>query len=186
VLHWSFAQVIVVPAQTPPEQTSPYVHAFPSLHEFELFVWTQPVAGLHESFVQGLLSLQSSVPVPVWQTPFKQVSPVVQAFPSLHEAVLFVCWQPADGSQLSFVQGLLSLQSNAVTPGWQTAPLQLSPTVQALPSSHGTAVVTACPTHDPLLQVSLVVQTLPSSHASVLFVYSQPVAGTHVSVVHGL
>jgi hypothetical protein len=45
---------------TPPPQVSPVVQAFPSLHGLVLFVWTQPVAGSHESSVHGLLSLQST------------------------------------------------------------------------------------------------------------------------------
>lgn len=44
--------------QVPLTQTSPTVHAFPSLHEAELLVWTQPVAGLQVSSVQPLPSSQ--------------------------------------------------------------------------------------------------------------------------------
>jgi hypothetical protein len=40
------------------------------------------------------------------------------------------------GLQESVVQGLLSLQVNGA-PGWQVPPPQVSPAVQALPSSHG-------------------------------------------------
>ena len=48
----------------------------------------QPVAGLHESFVHGLLSLQvTGVPT---QPPSRQWSPEVQALPSEHEAVFGV------------------------------------------------------------------------------------------------
>ena len=43
----------------PPEQTSPVVHALPSLHEAVLFVKTQPVDVLHVSVVHRLLSLQT-------------------------------------------------------------------------------------------------------------------------------
>ena len=42
------------------------------------------------------------------------------------------------------------------------------------------------PTHDPPEQVSEVVQALPSSQEAVLFVDTQPVAGTQESSVHVL
>jgi peptidoglycan hydrolase-like protein with peptidoglycan-binding domain len=77
------------PLQFPPPQTSPVVQAFPSLHGLVLLVWTQPVAGLQESSVQGLLSLQSGAGPPL-QVPPPQTSPVVQAFPSSQGLVLFV------------------------------------------------------------------------------------------------
>ena len=72
----------------------------------------QPEDGSQVSVVQTLLSLQITGP-PGLQRPPPQVSPVVQAFPSLHGAVLFVWTQPVAGSQLSSVHGLLSLQSTA-------------------------------------------------------------------------
>src|SRR5207244_10752266 len=40
------------------------------------------------------------------------------------------------------------------------------------------------PTHVPPEHVSLVVQALPSSHGTVLGACTQPVAGSHESVVH--
>jgi hypothetical protein len=49
----------------------------------------QPVAGLHASVVHTLLSSQFNG-APAWHVPPPQVSPVVQAFPSLQGAVLFV------------------------------------------------------------------------------------------------
>ena len=49
---------IGVPPQTPPEQTSPLVHAWPSLHALELLTCSQPVAGLQESVVHPLPSSQ--------------------------------------------------------------------------------------------------------------------------------
>ena len=42
------------------------------------------------------------------------------------------------------------------------------------------------PTQDPATQVSEVVQAFPSSQEAVLFVKTQPVAGTQESSVHGL
>ena len=70
--------------QLPPAQVSPTVHALPSLHGSVLFAWTQPDAGLHESVVQTLLSLQFGA-APGVHAPAVQVSPTVQALPSLHE-----------------------------------------------------------------------------------------------------
>ena len=81
----------------------------------------------------------------------------MQAFPSSQAFVLFAKTQPVAGLQLSVVQRLLSLQSTA-EPAWQVPPPQVSPAVQAF----------------------------PSSHAFVLFVKTQPVASVQVSVVHGL
>jgi hypothetical protein len=83
------SQMIAVPAHAPPAQVSFAVHAFPSSQDDVLLVYTHPVAGLHVSSVHGLLSLQTTG-VPGLQTPPPQVSPKVQAFPSLHGFVLFV------------------------------------------------------------------------------------------------
>jgi hypothetical protein len=126
---------IAVPAQTPPLQVSLVVHALPSSHEAVLLAWTQPVAGSQLSSVHGLLSSQFNAPVPGWQLPPAQTSPVVQKLPSSHAAVLFAKTQPVAGLHVSVVQTLLSLQTTVV-PGWQTPPAQLSPVVQALLSVH--------------------------------------------------
>jgi hypothetical protein len=56
-------QLSGVPAvQTPDWQVSAPLHAFPSLHDapFASVTCWQPVAGMHESDVQALLSLQLS------------------------------------------------------------------------------------------------------------------------------
>jgi hypothetical protein len=134
------------------------VQAFPSSQTAAMFVWTQPTAGAHESFVHTLLSLQLNVPAPGWQLPPLHVSPTVQAFPSLHAAVLFAWTHPAAGEHVSFVHALLSLQSGAPVPGWQLPPPHVSPTVQAF----------------------------PSSHAAVLFAWTHPTAASHESVVQAL
>jgi hypothetical protein len=123
------------PTQRPPLHTSPEVHAFPSLHGAVLLVCTHPVAGLHVSLVQPLLSLQLGGAPPT-QPPPLQVSFVVQALPSLHGAVLLVWTHPVDGSHVSSVQPLLSLQLGAAPPT-QPPPLHVSLVVQALPSSQG-------------------------------------------------
>jgi len=144
--------------QLPPPHVSPVVQALLSSQAAVLFVKTQPLAGAHESVVHGLLSSQFSVPAPAWQLPPEQTSPVVQAFPSLQDAVLFACAQPVAGTHESFVQGLLSSQFSAPAPAWQVPPEQTSPVVQALLSLQD----------------------------AVLFACAQPDAGTHESFVHGL
>ena len=104
-------------------------------------VCAQPVAGTHESSVQMLSSSQLLVPAPVTQAPSLHWSPVVQALPSSHAAVLLACEQvPSTELQASSVQGLSSLQ------------------------------FLATPMHWPAEQVSLLVQALPSSQVAVLFV----------------
>jgi uncharacterized membrane protein len=90
------------------------VQASPSLHAAVLAVITQPVAGLQLSVVQTFPSSQLSVPVPGWHDPPEQTSPVVQASPSLHAAVLAVITQPVAGLQLSSVQTLVSSQGSVV------------------------------------------------------------------------
>jgi hypothetical protein len=83
-----------------------------------------------------------------------QVSFVVHALSSSQGAVLFACTQPVPALHVSFVHTSPSLQFGG-----------------------------GPPTHVPLLQVSLIVQRLPSSQGSVLFVCTQPVAGSHESSV---
>jgi hypothetical protein len=75
------------PMHVPPEHVSPVVHTLPSLHEALLLTYTQPVAGLQESSVQTLASLQFSGGPPA-QVPPEHVSVVVQALPSLHALLL--------------------------------------------------------------------------------------------------
>jgi hypothetical protein len=142
--------------QAPPAHVSPTVHAFPSSQGFALFTWTHPVAGLHESSVQGLLSLQT-VAAPGVQEPAAHRSPAVQAFPSSQAAVLFVWMQPVSRLQVSVVHGLLSLQFGP-GPLLHVPPPHVSPTVQAFPSSHGFSLLT----------------------------WTHPVAASHESSVQGL
>ena len=89
VLPSSQAKVVLPDEQLPPEQASPIVHTFPSLHEAVLLLCTQPLPGLQESSVHALLSLQLRLPVPT-QAPPMHRSVVVHAFPSLHTLVLLV------------------------------------------------------------------------------------------------
>ena len=126
--------------QLPPPQVSPVVHALPSSQGLVLLANTHPVAGLHESFVHGLLSLQT-VADPAWHVPPPHVSPVVQGLPSSQALVLFAWKQPVTALQRSFVQGFESLHWVAVV-SVKTHPvagLQLS-AVHTLLSLHTTAV----------------------------------------------
>jgi hypothetical protein len=144
---------------------SPVVQTFPSSHAAVLLVWTQPEAGLHESSVQTLPSLQL-VGEPLTHEPFEHVSPVVQAFPSSHDAVLLVWPHPVVGSHESSVQGFPSSQA-AAKPWTQPVVGSHESSVHWLPSSQSGA---APPTQAPLEQVSPVVQAFPSSHEPVWFV----------------
>src|SRR2546422_714246 len=137
---------------------SPVVQALPSSHAAVLLVWTAPVAGLHVSSVQGLPSSTTRGPAAACVVPPPRRTPVVQALPSLHGAVLLVWTAPVAGLHVSSVQTLLSSTTRAPAPGWQLPPPQVSPVVQALPSLHG----------------------------AVLLVWTAPVAGLHVSSVHTL
>ena len=102
-------------------------------------LWVQPLAALQLSSVQTLPSSQLIV-WPLMQEPPWQVSPEVQALPSLQTATFALCWQPLVGSQLSLVHGLVSSQLTAL-PAWQAPLLQVSPTVQTLPSLQGTVLL---------------------------------------------
>jgi hypothetical protein len=126
---------IAVPCtQTPWAQISPLVQALPSSHGLVLLLWKQPEAGLQPSSVHTLPSLQLGG-VPPTQDPPLHLSPVVQALASSHGLVLLSWKQPEAGLQPSSVHTLLSLQLGGGPPT-QDPPLQLSPVVQALPSSH--------------------------------------------------
>jgi hypothetical protein len=91
--------VIGVLVHVPAEQTSA-VAGFPSL-QFALIV-QQPGVGVY---------------VPPHE-PDPQASGVVQALPSLHDAVLFACAHPVGLAQESSVQALPSSQLGA-EPAWQ-------------------------------------------------------------------
>src|SRR5438067_10640580 len=86
-----------------------------------------------------LLPSSQFVAGPPTHVPPLQVSPVVQAFPSLQGLVLLVCVQPVAGLQPSVVQTLPSSQLGAVPPT-QVPPLQASLVVQALPLLQGLAL----------------------------------------------
>lgn len=102
----------------PPEQVSLTVQALPSLHGAVLLTWMQPVAGLHESSVQTLLSSQFGGG-PLTQLPAEQVSFIVQALPSSQGLLLLVNTQKPLGPQVSVVQTLPSLHWAAVVHSMQ-------------------------------------------------------------------
>src|SRR5258706_35908 len=73
--------------QVPMAQKSPVVQSLASSQEFALFTKAQPVVASQLSVVHTLLSSQTTgLPA---HPPLTHVSPVVQAFPSEHAAVLF-------------------------------------------------------------------------------------------------
>ena len=134
---------------------SPVVQASPSLQALTLLVKPQaPVAGLQLSLVHGLLSLHTAG-APGSHVPPPQVSPAVQALPSLQTLTLFAKTQPVTGLQLSVVQTLLSLQTVAA-PGLHVPPPQVSPVVQALPSLHALTVLVKTQAPVAGLQLSVV------------------------------
>jgi hypothetical protein len=121
-LHESFVQTLPSlqtgagpPLHVPPLHTSFVVHALPSLQLAVLFVKTQPLAGLHESLVHGLLSLHT-VAAPPTQAPFEHESPLVHGLPSSQEPVFGVNVHPLAGLQPSFVHTLPSLQTGGAPP----------------------------------------------------------------------
>jgi hypothetical protein len=182
------------------------VHALPSLQEAALLMNTQPVAGLQESSVQGLPSLQ--VRTEPAQLPLLQMSPVVQELPSLQDAALLTCLQPVRRSHESVVQTLPSLQLGAGPPR-QAPPLQMSPAVQALPSLQVSVLLTywqspvvelhesvvqglpslqvvGLPLQTPATQRSPVVQRLPSLQLALLLLCPQPPVLLQESIVQTL
>ena len=148
------SQLTAAPLHTPPEHTSPVVQALPSLQNTELSAYTHPKAESQRSSVQKFWSSQFGGGPPR-HVPPEQVSPVVQAFPSLHGLALLMCVQPRSESQTSSVQTFASLQSGG-----------------------------GPPTHTPPEQASFVVQALPSSQGTELFAFTHPVPESHESSVH--
>ncbi len=195
------------PLQMPAAQMSPVVQALPSSQVMVTLLCTQPVTLSQLSAVQGLLSSQLT-PLPATHAPPAQMSPLVQALPSLQVAVLLLWAQPSLASHESLVQGLLSSQLGAAPP-LHTPLAQVSPVVQALPSSHAAVVLlntqpvvlsqvsavhkllslqaSALPgLHTPPPHTSPLVQALPSLQVWVLAAWAQPAFTSHESLVHAL
>jgi hypothetical protein len=128
------------PRHVPPEQASPVVQAFPSLHGLALLMCVQPRSESQTSSVQTFASSQSGGGPPT-HAPLEQASFVVQALPSVHALVLLTCVQPKRVSHPSSVQPFPSSQSGG-GPGTQDPPEQVSLVVQAFPSLHGLVLFT--------------------------------------------
>lgn len=182
------SQLTVEPTHVPlPLQASALVHALESLQAVPPGdgVVLQPVAGSHESSVQGLPSLHTRGAPPPQVVSGWQLSLMRQWLPVLQLALVGALTQPVVGTQLSAVHELPSLQLAAAPP--QVPDVQESLMVQALPSLHavpfatGVKVhcmvvglqestvhgllslhITPMPLHTPLVHTSLVVQALPS------------------------
>jgi hypothetical protein len=176
--------------QTPPLQKSPSVHELLSLQGSAFGMFWQPSVGSQESVVQAFWSSQL-VAAPGKQAPAAHVSPLVHTLLSVQGNMSSgVAMQPLEGSQVSAVQGFPSSQLGAL-PATHAPPWQVSPTVQALPSSQLAVVglktqpakgsqlsavqgfwssqtVAAPGRHAPSLQVSAIVQALPSSQPALL------------------
>src|SRR5262245_6946170 len=114
-------------------QVSAVVHALPSSHGAVLSVWVQPVATLQVSFVHAFPSSHDGACPPMHAPPL-QTSPSVQGFPSSHGLVLGVWTHPEDGLHVSSVHRFWSAQLRH-PPALQRPAWQMSPVVQALPSS---------------------------------------------------
>ena len=190
-LHW---QIAAPPPHAPPVQTSPDVHALPSLQVLPfvaLLIW-QPVAGSQLDTVHAVPAGQTVV-APGLQVLFAQTSPVVQALESVHGLVLAL-WvhalvgslalKPgggAPGVHVSSVHGFESSQLTAVPrqtlSAWQTSPLvQMLLSLHAPPGISGKVQI-------PSTQLS-VVQTFPSLQT--LAAPAQLEAAHASLIVHGL
>src|SRR5438067_11968462 len=101
------------PTQVPPAQVSAVVQALLSSHGELFAVFTQPVAGSHESVVHTLLSSQLRAGPPT-QAPPAQVSAVVQALPSLHDRVFGVPAHTPAAQVSAEAQGLRSSRGRVV------------------------------------------------------------------------
>ena len=186
-LHWSFC-----------------VHALSSASHVATFaMFTQPLSGEQASSVHGFLSSQESN-APAVHCPSLHVSLMVHALPSASQALplaaLSISHLPLLELQVFFTHGpsppLVQLTTVAgLTLHWFTPPLvsQKSVPLQKFPSSslaqsslfwHWHVLVPDL--HAPPSHLSPIVQLLPSLQLWVFAVFTQPLAGAQVSVVHGL
>src|SRR3989449_1055632 len=141
VQRFTSSQLRAVPVvQTPNWQLSLPLHTFPSLHDVPLGTgaYTHPLGGLQLSAVQGLPSSHlRGLPL---QTPPEQVSPVVQALPSLQALPL-------------------------IFTGFEHVPVLGSQVPTTWHWSEAVQTTGLLPVHTPLCQVSVCVQALPSLQA---------------------
>jgi len=194
-------------AQMPEVQTSPSVHALPSLHAPPVDVCTQPPVASQLSSVHALPSEQFR-PVPGVHTAFWHASPDEQALPSSHAPPAAVCMHPTWVLQPSVVQGLPSSQP-CCAPAAHAPPSHTSSDVQTFPSEHAPPLVAvheqpvtesqasevqglpspqsraAPPLQTPVLQTSPIVQAFWSSQAAAAALCVQPAAASQKSAVHG-
>jgi hypothetical protein len=136
------------------------VQGFPSLQSVacvagvQFFTTQFPVAG------SQTLPGGQTTSVPWWQPIVgEHVSTPLQAFPSSAQ-VTGVCWQPLEWSHVSIVHGFPSSQLRSwplQTPSWH-----VSPTVQALPSSHPLPFGSGSLRQPNVLSQRSAVQALPS------------------------
>src|SRR3972149_491207 len=189
----------------PPLQTSIVVQTFPSSQRLLLFVFVHPLTKSQASSVHILPSSQE-IGMPDVHTPSLQTSIKVQAFPSSQGLLLFVNVHPLTESHVSSVHTLPSLQKLGA-PDVHTPSLQMSPKVQASPSSQGLLLFVnvhplteshvssvhtfpslqelgAPDVHTPSLQMSTKVQAFPSSQGAILFVFVHPLTESQASSVH--
>jgi hypothetical protein len=155
------SQFFCWPLQRPALQASSSVQRSPSLQPVPSGSSTKkqrPVAGLHEFWVQGLLSSQSGTSVAAHLALSLHALVAEHALPSSQTVPTGRCtfWQPCTLSQVSVVHSLLSLQSICV------------------------------PTHWPAEHLSPLVQALPSLQSAVFATLLQPVVRLHESSVQGL
>src|SRR3990172_6225026 len=155
--------------------------------------------------ISSIRSIMELTRLPV-HTPLMHVSLNVAGFPSSQALLLFVFVHPLIESHVSSVHILPSLQKLGA-PDVHTPSLQMSPKVQASPSSQGLLLfvnvhplteshvssvhtlpslqeIGAPDVHTPPLQTSNRVQIFPSSQAAILFVFVHPLRGSHESSVH--
>src|SRR3989304_5878039 len=120
----SLIELIRLPVHTPLMHVSLNVAGFPSSQALLLFVFVHPLPSLQK------------LGAPDVHTPSLQMSPKVQASPSSQGLLLFVNVHPLTESHESSVHTFPSLQELGA-PDVHTPSLQMSPKVQAFPSSQG-------------------------------------------------
>ena len=130
------------PLHVPPLHVSAVVQASPSLHDEVVREVTHPAAESHPSETHGsaAFALHTRGGPPLHVPPL-HVSAVVQASPSLHDAVVWDVTHPATESHPSETHGSAAFASHTRGgPPLHVPPLHVSAVVQASPSSHDEVV----------------------------------------------